>query len=406
MQNKFILLVGILLLSLTSFSQIEFEPGYLIDNNNQRIDCLIKNQDWKNNPNKIRYKTSENDEPEIASIEEIKEFGLNNQSKYIRAIVDIDRSSDELSKLTKERNPVFETETLFLKVLLEGESTLYSYTEGNLHRFFFNSKEGKIEQLVYKRYMGEAIDLKSNKLFRQQLYLAFANQGISADQTERLKYEQHDLIRFFERLQDNQAEGLTNYIAKEKRDPFNLRFTVAANNSSFPIENSSDNSLNVDFGSKINCSIGLEAEFVLPFNKGKWAFIVAPEFRQLKSEKTVETSSVSQGEMNAVVDYKSIDLPVGVRYYFYLAPTSRIFLQTAYTPNFALSSKITLKRADGTVFNELDITTTNNMSYSIGYNYKRINIELNYGKRNMLSDYITWQSELKNLSLKLAYQLF
>jgi len=406
MTNKAILLTCLLLLNFIGYSQITFEAGYFITNNDQRVNCLIKNQDWRNNPTQIRYKTTDDDDSKVVTIEEIKEFGLDNQSKYIRATVKIDRSSDELSKLTEDRNPVFETDTLLLKVLIEGAAHLYSYTDGNLRRFFFSYDDGKIEQLVYKRYLPNPNELKANNMFRQQLMLAFADQGVSVAQTQRLSYKQYDLIRFFEKLQENQADKTTNYAAKEKRDPFNLRLTASLNNSSLSIANQFNNTLNLDFGSKVNCSVGFEAEFVLPFNKGKWALTVAPEYRQLNNEKTIETSSVSQGELNASVEYKSIDLPLGLRYYFFLAPESRIFLHLAYVPNFALSSKMTFKRADGSTYSQLDVSTINNINYSVGYNYKRMNIELCYSKRDILRDYVYWHSDLKNISLKLAYQLF
>ena len=40
-------------------AQISFEKGYYIDNSNQKVDCLIKNVDWKNNPTSFEYKLSD-----------------------------------------------------------------------------------------------------------------------------------------------------------------------------------------------------------------------------------------------------------------------------------------------------------------------------------------------------------
>ena len=44
------------------YSQISFENGYFIDNNNQKINCLIKNLDWEKNPTEFKYKLSESSE--------------------------------------------------------------------------------------------------------------------------------------------------------------------------------------------------------------------------------------------------------------------------------------------------------------------------------------------------------
>ena len=38
-----------------SFGQIKYEKGYFINNENKKIECLIKNKDWKNNPSEFSY---------------------------------------------------------------------------------------------------------------------------------------------------------------------------------------------------------------------------------------------------------------------------------------------------------------------------------------------------------------
>ena len=85
------------ILSLNCYSQISFEKGYFIDNNNQKTNCLIRNIDWKNNPKEFEYKISEQTKKERLTIESVKEFGIDNVSKYIRFDVDIDRSSNYLN---------------------------------------------------------------------------------------------------------------------------------------------------------------------------------------------------------------------------------------------------------------------------------------------------------------------
>lgn len=38
------------------FAQTKFEKGYFITTKGNRVDCLIKNEDWLNIPSKIDYK--------------------------------------------------------------------------------------------------------------------------------------------------------------------------------------------------------------------------------------------------------------------------------------------------------------------------------------------------------------
>ena len=116
-----------LLLSSSMYGQISFDQGYIIDNTNQKTNCLIKNLDWKNNPNEIEYKLFENTKPVKVAVQSIKEFGIDNVSKYISCNVNIDRSSEITNKLSRNKEPNFKKEVLFLKVLIEGNANLYVY---------------------------------------------------------------------------------------------------------------------------------------------------------------------------------------------------------------------------------------------------------------------------------------
>ena len=68
----------------------------VINESNQRIECLIKNIGWINNPTMFEYRLSQNGTIQKATIQIVKEFGINNVSKYIRVKTNIDRSSDQM----------------------------------------------------------------------------------------------------------------------------------------------------------------------------------------------------------------------------------------------------------------------------------------------------------------------
>ncbi|WP_205635394.1 hypothetical protein [Flavivirga aquatica] len=90
--KKKLLLLFISILSINCYSQISFEKGYYINNAGQKIDCLIKNIDWDNNPTSFEYKELESSKIKMTNIKFVKEFGVYHVSKYIRSKVNIDRS--------------------------------------------------------------------------------------------------------------------------------------------------------------------------------------------------------------------------------------------------------------------------------------------------------------------------
>ena len=215
--KKLPLLILITLFSFSCYSQIIFENGYFIDNQNQIIECLIKNEDWAINPNEIKYKLSEEAEQKTLTIKSIKEFGIYGVSKYIRCIVDIDRSSQVLSKITFDKYPKFMEEELFLKILVEGKATLYLYEDGNYKKFFFNKDNSKIKQLIFKNYKISTFDISQNNTFKQQLWINLTCQDIKMDDIKTINYKQNELVNLFERYNQCLDVKFINYDTKPKK---------------------------------------------------------------------------------------------------------------------------------------------------------------------------------------------
>jgi hypothetical protein len=190
----------------TGYTQVMFEKGYIIDKNDNRIECQIKNMDWKNNPEIIKYKIAPNDEEFAATVETIKEFQVYGYSRYILAKVDIDRSPDELSNLTTSREPKWSAEELFLKVLVDNKASLYKYESANFIRFFYSTDSSHISQLVHKEFLVEDYKygrnntrLGENNTFQQQLLNEVNCGGLKVAHFKALKYSESVLVKFFQK---------------------------------------------------------------------------------------------------------------------------------------------------------------------------------------------------------------
>ena len=390
------LLFLLTILSFNCYSQISFEKGYYIDNTNQKINCLIKNIDWKNNPTDFEYKLSENSESKKAILETIKEFGIDNISKYVRSTVNIDRSSEKINNLSNDKNPIFKEEKLFLKVIVEGKAILYQYVDGNLKRYFYNKQNSNIEQLIFKRYKTNENKVGKNNRFRQQLFVDLKCPNFKTSKIQNLKYKKNSLVQFFTEYSECHNHELINFEPKQKRDLFNLTIRPRINSSSLTIKNSLSDSRNIDFENNIGFGFGLEAEFILPFNKSKWSIIIEPTYQSYRSQKTTN------------VDYSSIEIPLGLRHYFFLNNSSKIFINTSYIVDLSLKSSIEFTRNDGSKLNSLNIKTRPNIGFGIGYKQNdKYSVEMRYQiGREVLSDYIIWNSEYKTLSIIFGYSLF
>ncbi|MEM9328146.1 MAG: tRNA modification GTPase [Bacteroidota bacterium] len=400
--------LGFLTASPAAFAQVEFEPGYFIDESDKKISCFIKNVDRKNNPTEFRYKLNAGDSIQIGQLASVKEFAIDGSSKFQRATVPIDRSSDNLASLSQERNPVFQEERLFLKVLIEGQASLFAFNEADISRFFYQLNGDEIRQLVYKKFRLED-KIAFNEYFRQQLYNDLNCWDNDPKSFQGIDYNRKDLEGFFVRFNEFKNVNYTKYTANKKRDLFDLSLKLGLNSSDLTVRNTQADFFDTDFGRSSSFRFAIETEFVLPYNKNKWSIVCEPAFNTLYSvDKQLERDNVAGGILNASISYRSFELPIGVRHSFYLKKQSKVFVTASYALNWAYNSTLEFTRDDGSELNTLEIRTRPNLAMAIGYQHQnRTGAELLYQvSRDILDDFTTWGSNFNALSLLVSYQIF
>ncbi|MBS3993665.1 MAG: tRNA modification GTPase [Bacteroidetes bacterium] len=406
--KKKLLYFAFAIFSINLRGQISFEKGYFVDNDGNKTECFIKDLDSKNNPNSFEYKVLENDEKKSANINSVSEFAIYNTSKYIRKKVKIDRSSNKIQDLDNNKNPTFNEEQLFLKVLLEGNANLYLYEDGNLVRFFYNLDDSDIEQLIYKKYKSTATMVGENNRFKQQLWNDLKCPTFKMSEVENLDYKTTSLVTFFVQYNKCKNSNFINYNEKQRQGTFNLTLRPRLNNSSLAIQNMVSSSNNTDFENKLGFSFGVEAEFILPFNKNKWAVIIEPTYQSFKGLKTTEVYDVSGGKLISEVKYNSIEIPIGLRHYLFLNNNSKIFINASFIIDSSSKSSIEFRRVDNSTLFSLDVKTQPNLGFGIGYKlHDKYSLEMRYQtSREILDEYSYWFSEYKTVSIIFGYSIF
>lgn len=191
---KIKLLIISLFCSLLNFAQNTYQPGYLISTDSTRIECLILNKDWMSNPTKISYKISTNTTIQTRTLENTAEFGIYGKQKFIKFNGNIERSSSDAAQFTTSRNPKFKKETIFLRVLIEGDANLYEYIDSNLIKFFYKTKTTPITQLVRIEHLtNKGNSYAVNNMFRQQLYTSLNCNKMNKRDFDILNYKKNDL---------------------------------------------------------------------------------------------------------------------------------------------------------------------------------------------------------------------
>jgi hypothetical protein len=366
-------------------SQTVFESGYIVYNNGTRAECKILNKNWLKNPEAISYKLTD-DAPEVkAAVSEIKEFGVGGL-KYVVADVMIDQSPKDADKMTSSPDPVWVKERAFLKVISEGEASLYHFSKKAIERFLLSTRNNdSIRQLVYKPYKVSATSVAHNKTYQAQLIAEVSCPGLP--NVKDVDYTMSSLKKYFEKF--NECKGVkTESREVRKSSEFHLTITPGVDFASFktvqPITGKT-----IKFTNEKSIRFGLEAEFVLPFNSKKWALLVEPTYQ------SYETSD----PFPAVE--KSIEIPAGLRHYFYLNEKSRIFLNTGAVFDFAFESHA---RYAGM---EAEATQKTIISFFAGggFKYSRFGIEGRlYTEKSRIST--AWYHVNQKVAVIVGYRLF
>ncbi len=394
---KTILNALLILLCHLAWGQIKYEKGYIVNNEDERKECLIVNKDWLNNPESFQYKLTENSNAIQGNLNTIKEFGIYNYATYEKAIVQIDTShSYDLSKMSKSYGPEWRQDTLFLKVLVDGKASLYYYDSQGLLKFFYKTaSDASIKQLVHKEYYPpySISVLKENNSFRQQLYTDVNCGNMNPTYLKRIKYEISELRAYFKEYNKCMGDVVSESKVARTRDWLNFRITPGISYTSLSFQNSVDNTRNTKFDPSIFLRIGLEIEYILEFNKNKWSSFFEPTYIHTK----LKTASPQ-----ASINYQAIEFPIGLRHYFFLKNDRKLFLNGIIVLGLVkdlTNSNILIAQSD------LEIKPRTSFALGGGYNFRNFSLEARYYQRqDILGSYRYYKSQYQRVALICGYR--
>jgi hypothetical protein len=386
----------LLTLLLFSFFQISaqttFKKGYIIDLKGQKSDCWIQNAIWDQNPDHFDYKLTESGIVQQGDTHTIQSFGIEGTWKYVRCQVGIDWSSFRLDALSWEKEVHLKEETLFLRVLIDGPVMLYQYKGREITRFFYN-KGDSIQQLIYKEYLilGDAKKIGKVRHFQRQLVVAMDCGSDVLQRSSKMEYKEADLLRFYRQYYACTKESYTDYKPYNRIKPVALYITPRLDYSSIRLYSTDQPQSVTTYPGKTTVGLGARYEYFLPRLKHNWSVTVEPAF---------ETYFGSAGA--SIFNYSSIELPVGIKYYYHPFSKNSFFAQTAIVPNINRGGTYRLPNGVTAV----RLQTRRNAMFGVGYAYKRISIEGRwYTGREILSNSDLGATQYRKISLILGFRL-
>ncbi|WP_310994151.1 tRNA modification GTPase [Aequorivita marina] len=401
---KLKLITTLLLLSAISlFSQTDYEAGYIIKTNGQKLDCLIKNEDWKGSPSTFNYKLEKNGAVKTGNVSTIKEFGSETYFKYIVETVAIEQSSDKVSNLTEDRNPDFKDETRFLKVLIEGDASLYFTTKNNENRFFYKINEGEIEPLVYKRFLTKNKRIAENNRYKQQLATDITCSEMANPSLKNLEYKRTKLINQFKKYNTCLKAETVVYKKKAIKYGFNLSLRPGITFGSASIQKSGETKL--DFGNKSGFRVGLEAEYIFPFHNGKWSIFIEPTYQSYTADTEIAINTdfpTMQNSTVVTVDYSALEVPIGGRFYMFLNKDAAFFINGALLVDLSVFDS-SIKSSNDSKY-DLEFASDATTAVGAGFKYKnKYSIEARYHTSRNIINYTNVNATYSSFAIIAGY---
>ena len=337
--------VLILLIGLSTIAQTKFEKGYILKKDNKKINCLIKNEDLLSTPLSFKYKLSENNKVITILENEIKKLEIYNKVAFERQLVDIDR---DINYSDKHRRPKYKKESILLEILVDGKARLFQYNNNSINHFYFMIDSSIIMPLEYKvfkmkKYLGR--NLNYQKTLKEKLSCK------KGELNSNIRYKKSDLTKYFTKY--NICTGSFNKTYGKETKKGKLNIYIKSGLAYVKIRNSFQNKLfkpASDSDSQIIYKIGMEFEYILPFNNSKWSVFIEPTFSSnISYKKDVFIKYIKINSNPALVpkydtvsvNYNSIDFPIGLRHYIFFNDNSKVFLNAGYNFNIPLTNKIT-----------------------------------------------------------------
>ncbi len=385
--NTLITLTWLLLVTHTVVGQILYEPGYVIGEDGQRLEGLIQHRDELRNPSDIRFKETDQSKPRTIEIDAVKAFGIGSNVRFLKAVVEIDRSTHKQHMLNQNPNPEWQEDTVLLQFLIEGDVSLFYFQDRKNTAMFVRQGDAEIKQLIYKPYRDTEDQLRYNTFYRNQLGFLLDCAEMEGKPLDQLRYSKSEMIAYFKAYYACTGSSFQDYTLKPKRDAFNLYITGGYRNASFqsvPFYFRPLQLQKLDFGQDQGLTFGLDFEYILPFNRNRWALFVAPMYHRFSGTAEFDGDVLS-------ADYRALELPLGLRRYYFIHPDHKISLALAYQIAFDAGSK----GVDFPSFNQRGLSLGSNGNQwviGVGYRYKHI-LSLEgrlQSYRNTQLDYWNW----------------
>lgn len=324
-----LLFAGFIFLT-TAYGQENYLPGTVIKTNGDTLKGFIDYRNWGVNPSDFDFRTSVGVHPVRLTVSEVDEFSVKDEV-YVGAVVEVETSVIEESRLDYEPAPKIDIDTIFLQTIYKGDKALYYYMNDRGKENFYIKKDGRFELLVYKKYLsrqGTTSYVRERKDFVGQMNIYLSDCPGMRGKIENSTYTKNNLLRLFQEYAScTSSEESFHKKGEGVRFEIGPVAGVSLTRLKFDSTNEAFDFLeNTEFRPSTAFTGGIFFDLVFPRNQGRFSVDNELLFSMFKTDGSYEYIDFNNTEkkFNTEFDYKYLKIinmlrykiPVGKNYIF------------------------------------------------------------------------------------------
>ena len=170
--KNFFAILAFSLFPFISFSQSNFQPGYIVNNQGDTLKGYIDYKERNVNPVKVVFKPQLDRSSQVFTINDCAAYGVHQFETFQRFVVNISESRENNGNLSHGLDTSVRRDTVFLKVLQSGENViLYAYQDVVKKRFYmldkYNKTPEELKRNIYIRDGNRPVVVTDNQFVRQ-----------------------------------------------------------------------------------------------------------------------------------------------------------------------------------------------------------------------------------------------
>jgi len=398
------------------FAQEKFEPGYIINTQNDTIRGFVDYRNWSKNPEEIGFKTSFQGESKFYGLKDILGFYVHDEH-YEKAIVKVDVSPYKSNQLSESPVPQIQIDTVFLMAVVNGPKSLY-YLKDKSDKTHLYIMKGKDFELLafyqYKLVRADQSGIITVDGFKQQLQEYLGNCPSTDSGLRTLSYSKNRVAKLFNHFYE--ACDSSNPVYVQKKEKVLLQTGILAGLSATKIKFSGINHpylTEPSLALSKQAAAGVFLNLVFPRTQRKLSLYNDLIFTSMKvrSHSEEHTSADDYSFSDVTLKYGYLKLTNMVRYKL-VSKESFDFFVNAGISNGLLISETNSRRKETYFFSNQGNVTSEKalkevrkheeaLSIGLGGVIRKYSLELRYEMANGMSAYTSLKSPVKR-----AYVLF